>query len=347
MKTVNEKLLDAAIRKAIFLERFKGSEARQLLKVYTQLEADIIAQLARRDPVAVKGRYRMVRLQVLLEDLKTIVDAFGGELQTETLKTLQELGEIEAEFAVKAVVGASPVAIEMVRPASAQVKAAIASRPFEGRFLQEYYAGLTAITQDKVKAAVRMGVLQGETLEQIGRRIRLATGQSRRGAEMIARTAVSHVSTAAHQMVYAENGDIIKGLRWVATLDRRTTVLCASRDGMIFPVDSEIRPPAHFGCRSRFSAVMRSWRELGIDVDDAPEGTRASMDGQVPASTTYAEWLKSQPAAVQDEVLGKAKGALFRRGGLTLDKFVMADGSELTLKQVRARYADAFDKAGL
>lgn len=71
------------------------------------------------------------------------------------------------------------------------------------------------------------------------------------------------------------------------------------------------------------------------------------MDGQVPDSTTYGEWIKGQSAKRQDEVLGPARGKLMREGGLSLDKFYNDQGKTLTLDQLRERDAASFAKAGL
>lgn len=69
--------------------------------------------------------------------------------------------------------------------------------------------------------------------------------------------------------------------------------------------------------------------------------------GNNPDVMTYQDWLKAQPAALQDEVLGQRKGKLFRDGGLTVDSFADRAGNELTLKQLSLRRPEAFDKAGL
>lgn len=69
--------------------------------------------------------------------------------------------------------------------------------------------------------------------------------------------------------------------------------------------------------------------------------------GNVPAKTTYSEWLTRQPAGFQDDVMGPSKGRLFRQGGLKLDQFVDHSGRELTLSQLKARYPDAFERAHL
>jgi len=69
--------------------------------------------------------------------------------------------------------------------------------------------------------------------------------------------------------------------------------------------------------------------------------------GTVPAKTTYQEWLKKQPVGFQDEVLGKTKGQLFRKGDVTLDRFVDKRGAELTLQQLAKTRPASFDAAGV
>lgn len=49
----------------------------------------------------------------------------------------------------------------------------------------------------------------------------------------------------------------------------------------------------HWGCRSTETFILKSWKELGIDIDidEMDAGTRASMDGQVPVGTIFIEWI--------------------------------------------------------
>jgi hypothetical protein len=76
---------------------------------------------------------------------------------------------------------------------------------------------------------------------------------------------------------------------------------------------------------------------LGIDIDEAPAGTRASMNGQVPEKTTYNDWLKGQPAKVQDDILGPGRGKLFRNDGYSVSNFVdRKTGRHYTLKELAA-----------
>lgn len=103
----------------------------------------------------------------------------------------------------------------------------------------------------------------------------------------------------------------------------------------------------HWQCRSTSVVITKSWRELGIDMDEMEPGTRASMDGQVPEQTTYADWIKRQSAARQDDILGPVRGKLLRDGGLTLDRFADDRGRWLTLDQLRERDSAAFRRAGV
>ncbi len=74
-------------------------------------------------------------------------------------------------------------------------------------------------------------------------------------------------------------------------------------------------------------------------MDELPQTTRASMDGQVPADMTYGQWFTRQSAARQDEIVGPARGQLFREGKITFDRFSDDRGRWLTLDQLRSRIA--------
>ncbi len=147
---------------------------------------------------------------------------------------------------------------------------------------------------------------------------------------------MNHISSQAREITFAGNEDIIKGVQWVSTLDARTTEICMSLDGQVFSIGEGPRPPAHVGCRSSIIPVLKSWKELGINLKEAPPGTRASMDGQVADTVTYPDWLKDQPASVQDEALGPARAELFR-DGVPIERFVDDRFNPLTLDQIKTR----------
>ena len=205
---------------------------------------------------------------------------------------------------------------------------------------------------------------------------------SRRQVQAIVRTAVQSVANSVRDEFFQENEDVMDLDLFVATLDGRTTAICRALDGKQFVVGTGPRPPLHFNCRSIRVAVFDgnvlgsrpakagTRRELLDEFaqkndledvatrDDLPYGLKTKFDayerqrireltGQVPAATTYQEWLSRQSVAFQNDVLGKTKADLFRKGDLTLDKFVSVSGKELTLEQLALKYPDAFTRAGL
>ena len=95
--------------------------------------------------------------------------------------------------------------------------------------------------------------------------------------------------------------------------------------------------------------MTKSFAELGIE--GIPEfgigSTRASMDGQVPKDTTYADWIMRQSAGRQDQVLGTTRAKLLRDGDLKMADLYDNKGIYLSLAQLRERDAAAFKRAGL
>jgi hypothetical protein len=126
------------------------------------------------------------------------------------------------------------------------------------------------------------------------------------------------------------NDDILKGEEWVAVLDSRTTIGCATLDGKILGFNEPPFTPRHWGCRSvRVPVLNDEFQEGGL------EGTRASIQGPVSAKRTYSGWLKDQSPEFQDQMLGKERGKLFRSGKIKLDQFVDENYNPVSLEQLR------------
>jgi hypothetical protein len=83
------------------------------------------------------------------------------------------------------------------------------------------------------------------------------------------------------------------------------------------------------------------------DYDSFASRRMREMTGILPAKMTYQEWLGKQSVEFQDDVLGKTRGRLFRKGDLSLDRFVDRAGNEIPLAELADRDAKAFKAAGL
>ena len=355
-ETVNDELLDAAVRHQVFLGRYATGLVRRIVKLLNEADADLVGQIIAKDPQNASGTWSVRRLQRLLDAIREINRDAYNSLRKRARQELVELAAYEADFNARAIAAQMPIDLDIVRPTRQLLRAAVTDRPIHGVLLKGWIENLSNTRQRQLEQAIRLGLVEGETIDQIVRRVRGTKARqfrdgildlNRRHAEAFVRTAVNHTATAARETLYTENDDLVKSVKWVSTLDSRTTPICRARDGKVFPVDEGPRPPAHVGCRSTTSPVLKSWRDLGFDLDELSAGERASMNGQVPADLTYGPWLKRQPVDFIDDVLGKTKSKLFRNGDLPIERFVDNRGKELTLAELRQRESAAFERAGI
>lgn len=359
MPSINETLADEFIRHQIYIERFKTGRLNDLTAFLATLMDDVSALLGKRlTDAQTAGTVRTERLAKLLKDLEELSNQSAEAMSKTVMQQLRDLSVYETGWTAATVNALVPVVVDFVTVAPSTLWAAVTDRPFEGRQMRQWFKDYTVSQRRRITEAVKMSVVEGETVDQTIRRIRgtqklnyrdgIVQGINKRAAEALARTAINHTVTMARQETFNQNTSVVKGVLWRSTLDARTSEICMARDGKVYEVDKGPRPPAHPNCRSTITPVLKSWKELGIDLKEAPEGTRATMDGQVPASETYQTWLKRQPASFQDDVLGKTKGKLFRQGDLSVDRFVDENsGRGYTLDELRAKHPDAFKKAGL
>ena len=237
-----------------------------------------------------------------------------------------------------------------------------------GEVVSKAFRGIATSQSERFSQVVRNGLLTGETTPDIAKRLigslqfgeqaktvgqlAAAGGQATQVADnqilTLIRTSINQVANTASQQVYEANQDITQKYRYVATLDTRTSAICRALDGREFEYGKGPMPPQHFNCRSTTVPVI-NYKKLGFNPP--PPARRASMDGQVPADTTYGKWLKDKmPGETEADVIRRQQDALgdkapyFRNlankygPDTAIAKLVRDDGSELTLAQLRQRY---------
>lgn len=367
--SVNDLLQLESIRHQVALQGYTTNVLHRLLAVLNRSDKRLMAELAEKladfDPTL----FSMERLESLLTSVRSLSAATYAELGQELTKELREFVGYEVSYQHQMLTDHLPVAVYVAAVSAEQVYAAAMARPFQGVLLKDVWADLDANKMKKVRQAIAQGFVEGKTTDQIIRELRgtRAKGyedgliqRDRRDVEAVVRTAVGHYAGKAQDKVMEANADLLKALQWSATLDLRTSPQCRIRDRLLYTPDTH-KPIGHkvpwgagpgrlhWRCRSGQVPVLKSHKELGIDIPEIEVGgkTRASMDGQVPAETSYADWLKKQSAARQDEVLGPTRGRLLRDGKLEMADLYSARGELLTLDDLRKRDAEAFRLAGV
>ncbi len=131
----------------------------------------------------------------------------------------------------------------------------------------------------KVLDALEEGMVMAEGTADMTRRVLAALDEGMaitvNQAALLARTYVQAANIGAQMAVYKRNEDVIKGYKWLATLDNRTCLNCAVGDGHVYGLHDK-RPdlPLHPGCRCLYLPVTKSFRELGLDIDEFKEAER-------------------------------------------------------------------------
>ncbi|RIA47318.1 minor capsid protein [Dichotomicrobium thermohalophilum] len=329
--------LDMIIRHRVGLEQYTNTINNRIRRHLQRVQKDIVDQINQRGPfidergviTKQKNRRRLTRMNKVIEDL--LAEAHIA-LRKDQRDGLVDLAEYEAEFVEQLYTNGLGINSAFDRPSRELLRAIVTSEPFRGDVLRSWAQQMEANQLRRIKQQIQIGLTEGESIEEIVQRLRgtralnFTDGQfakDKRNAEALTRTAVNHVQSRAHEEVVKHNPKLFsKKYEWVSVLDSRTTPICQSRAGRIYNQGEGPLPPGHWGCRS----VVRYFTKF----EDVPE-----------SQPKYDEWLRDQPAAVQDEVLGKKKGRLYREGRLNLSQFIN-DGRMLTLEQLREREAKAW-----
>ncbi|WP_190543800.1 hypothetical protein [Pseudomonas typographi] len=365
MPTVNQVLADESVAHAVSLDKYKLGVVRRIIALLNRSDARLAAALQEALDQLPADSFTVERLDKLLDEVRSINSQAYAGVSAELNKDLQDLTDYELGWQQKVLEATLPepvlVRFPIAKLAVDQVYAAAMARPFQGRFLKDWAKTIEADRMTKVRNAVRLGYLEGRTTAQIVRDVRgtkvkgYADGfieRPRQDLATIVRTALSHTASVARENLYQANAEIIAAEDWTSTLDTKTSEQCRIRDKKPYEVGTHkpighkipwLQGPGrlHFNCRSTSTPRTKSWRELGIPIEDMTGKQRASMDGAVPADMTYSQWLERQSDARKLEVLGPARYQMYKEGR-GLDSFYSPSGEWLTIEQMKALDTGAF-----
>jgi len=361
MPGANEELFDALNRHQVFLIRYGGASAKRAVTLLKAAEKDVLARMALK--AGNMSSVQSTRYQQMIFTLRKQSKDLLNALEKQSKADLLELAGQEVDISDARLNQAFGVDLNNFRVPPEVLRTLVESQGLRARRLKDWWGDIGKSRLSRLESAVGIGVMTGETSPQIARRFRDAEKVTARQATALVRTHVNHVANAARQSFYEANDDLVDQVRWTATLDGRTSHICQSRDGKSYPLKRGPRPPAHPNCRSTMVPVTKSWDDISnvplkpgrgaknlrglyekslaakgfskADISNVIQDSRASLNGQVPGSLDYESWLRRQPHGFQNEVLGRTKATLFRKGGMPLDKFVdERAGIPLNLAQI-------------
>lgn len=275
MATSNEQIFDALIRQQVNLQRLTHGEANKLVRQLNAADKELGKLITERLAKIDTPDFTTRRWQAMVTEINRTRSSVIKSLGKDVDRAMSGAVDFTVKDTKMLLDRAVPVEVNFATPPIATVRELSRSTPFGGadmvQTLGEWMTQLADVDSGRITGAIRGGVMNGETIPQIQRRVMKATKLTRNNAEAIARTGVNHASNTARQEVFNENQDVIQGLRWVATLDGRTSPICRARDGQHDAVEiggdmenvptphisgSPRRPPAHLRCRSLMIAIL-------------------------------------------------------------------------------------------
>lgn len=354
--SAQQRVLNSSLANAL---RFRGLEeeaVRNIIGILNKAHADLVRKLERRllrlGPVGQQlpgqGLDTTRRLRRLHDELVVIIRQAYADIGLVAPAELKTFARSVASTEAAALEGALPFQYSATRPSAAVLTSLVVDHPFDGRVLKDWVSKLATDQAAAVRAAIDIGIAQGETVDQIVRRVRgRAVGRhqfewkgkkrwfvkyegglidtSNRHATAMVRSAYMHVHASAREATHRENDDLIRGYLWDSTLDDRTCKYCQERHGKRYskghrPIGHGLpwgNGPgrAHYGgCRCQPIPVLAAAGDveqaLGIELD---RGQKAAMNGPVEWPESYDAWLRGQDFETQKLALrSSARARWFR-----------------------------------
>lgn len=321
--------IDRSIKAQLDIMRHSAAVEADVLRLLAAMRKDLITKLAQSELT----NWSRARLNQMLRDAETTITAYYARAQAVLSPTYTTVANVSA---AQTAIG---ISVTATLPSHTVLEALVSNMLVEGAPMQAWWAKQSTDTAFKFSSAVRQGIAQSETLNQIFKRVNDALGVANRNSIALTHTSIMQVMNDANSAVLTANADVAPNVRWLSTLDSSTCPVCAPRDGLEWntlthaPVGHDLayaQPPIHVACRCKLVGVTA--------IDKFVTGQRASMFGPVDRKVTFTDFLQRQTPEFQNEVLGKGRAELYRSGKITLRDVVSGRGAPLTLKQLEAKY---------
>lgn len=351
---IPKEIFDYSLRSQIYNLRFSNQVSRDIIALLNSADKEIIAKLE-----ATNGDFSKRRLEAVLKEIRKINAKTYAEAHSEMETAMLDFGAHVAEATTGMMATQLPMSWNPFAVSREQLQAIVSDTPItvgaDGKLLlEEIFQSLAAGKEKDIRGAIRLGMVEGETIPQMVTRLRGTKAAqfrdgvlevSRRHAEAMTRTIVNHTSSNAMMATFKNNAAVMNSWTYLATLDSRTCLICIGYSGQSFPLGEGPIPPQHVATRSIPIPNIKTWKELGVDIEEMPPAMRASKNGPVRADISFSDWLKGQDKATQVDILGKTRQQLWTEGKLPLTSFTDDKGRVLNLEQLKEAHKAAFARA--
>lgn len=219
----------------------------------------------------------------------------------------------------------------------------------------------------KINAETLQGILQGESMDKIAKRMMNVQEMNKTQAIRSARTIVTGAENKGRQDSYAraEADGIILAKEWISTNDSRTRHSHAVLDGAIvdqdkkfdnglmFPGDPNGRPEEVWNCRCSVAAVIKGFKKAQVQKAMAEKQVEERQASEFTPANTIQEAKKYAKNELNFEVADFGEttvdvaNEINRVIGKIFDKYPEIEIDRIISGQTNARYTLAMHKTGL
>ncbi len=365
MPTINERVDQLLTQHDLDLIAFQNGQIRDVISQINDLQGEIVDLIKAAEP-----RSRR-QLEQLLEQVNRAIDRTYVAMAAQSVEAFAGLAATESAAVASITRQAfrAPIAPDLISPEIALeiVETGLVPNDRNGLTVAERWARQRRGLKDNTKDALNYAVQNNQTLDDMLRIIRgnralqFRDGvvfKSKAGAETLIRTATDTVVNAARLASYQRNAQAIRGVQANAVLDNRTTILCRTRNGYAWdlqtgrgfrgtPISFPGPPPWHFNCRTTLVPIFKSLEDLQavldpeLSEDIAQRGERFPIDGKPAPTPTFAKTFDAMSEAKQKATIGAGRLQLYKDGKITLKDLIDQQGRTLTLAELKEKYGTA------
>jgi hypothetical protein len=296
----NDDIADVIIFQSVDLLRFEENVRGKIFLMLSDLELDLVQQIQRADLAGYsRDSFRYRRLEALLNQTRNTIGSQFRDINSTMKNELLEIADLQQLGVTSLMNRAFGADIFSAGLSRGALKTLVGETPILGGTQAEWWGKQAMDLQQSFASQMRLGVLAGETNDDMVRRIRgrstgrrrvitLADGRKRivhvysggimetstRNAMAMVRTSSLSIQNQVKKDLYEQNSDLLKGTQALVTLDGRTTLICQSRSGGAWDLEGNPLPessvgikfpgypPWHWQCRTIMIPLTRSWEEL-------------------------------------------------------------------------------------
>lgn len=244
------------------------------------------------------GKAYISRLQELSSNIRHQVELLAGRNKNAVETVLQDGFEDSFYRTLFNVQKQAKIGVSFTQPGKEQLEAAVKEKWLESNYSDRIWADKNRLV-NQLNQIIPREFVRGRGPVAMGRELAQKMNTSYNNAVRLARTEMNHISNKGTMEAYKKS-KVVSEYEYVATLDSRTSDICASMDGKIFKV-SEAQsginmPPLHPHCRSTTIPHFPK-DEIGDNIIDRIARDENDESYFVGEDVTYREWTEKYASA--------------------------------------------------